>query len=329
MTSSPACLLRRTYEPGALLAAHPPILRDRNKRLAFELACPPDAIHRGPIVLTRWAAAALPEQVELAPTAIEVVPGYYDYAGIDEGVWHVNFADPQLFVAYGSALLAQDELQAVEHPLLGSLREALLAEGQPALTEDNLVPTPVLVAGVERRCTLETGPDLDAGRPRGLYGNRFASASPEVVRAAIRVHPSPRRTNLIAMAAAAGGRGPYFHAQIERILVTAFTAFAAARAESAAMWPGQPVEVRTGFWGCGAFGGNRRLMTLLQLLAARLAGIDRLRFHAADADGKHDFDRGAAELAAVVRAGAPGEPLADLIERVDDLDYAWGVSNGT
>jgi hypothetical protein len=40
-------------------------------------------------------------------------------------VWHVNFADPQLFVAYGSQLLAQDELQAAEHPLLGSIREAL------------------------------------------------------------------------------------------------------------------------------------------------------------------------------------------------------------
>ena len=31
----------------------------------------------------------------------------------------------------------------------------------------------------------------------------------------------------------------------------------------------QAAKVRTGFWGCGAFGGNRTLMTLLQLLADR------------------------------------------------------------
>src|SRR5450432_1466325 len=173
MITSLTCLVRREYDPGALLAVHPPILRHPHKRMLFDLACPPGAVHRGPITLTRWSAAALPARATLAPTEIAVVPGYYDYAGREDGVWHVNFADPQLFVAYGSALLAQDELQCVEHPLLGSLREALIAEDHPAMTVDDS-PTPVLVAGVERRCTLATTPDASAGRPDGLYGNRFA-----------------------------------------------------------------------------------------------------------------------------------------------------------
>jgi hypothetical protein len=309
-------LLRREYDPNALLAQHPPKLKHPLKRLAFELACPPGAIHRGPIVVTRWAAAALP--AELAPTEHVAVPGYYDYAGDDAGVWHVNFADPQLFVAYGSPLLAQDELQALEHPLLGSIREALLAEKQQALTEENLQPTPVLVAGVERRCTLATQRSLDA--PFGLYGNRFATAPPEVVRRALTIHTPPTRTNLVCIAAPTG-RGPYFRAQLERILVTAYTGFSAAVAESRSMWPGAPVEIRTGFWGCGAFGGNRRAMTLLQLLAARLAGVARVRFYAFDDRGQADFAAGAADLERVV--GAP-----DLIEAIADLDYEWGTSDG-
>lgn len=322
------CLLRRDYDPAALLADHPPKLRHPHKRLVFELACPPAARHAGPIALTRWRAAALPERVELAETAVVPVSGYYDYAGEAAGVWHVNFADPQLFVAYGSALLAQDELQAAEHPLLGPVREALLAERQPALTEDNLAPTPVLVAGVERRCEIATRPDLDAGRPYGLYGNRFAAATEDVVRRAVRVIDPPTRTNLCSMAAPAGGRGPYWPAQLERILVTAYTGFAAAAEESRRLWPGTPVEVRTGFWGCGAFGGNRHAMTLLQVLAARLAGLARLAFYAFDDAGQADFRAGTDDLARVLAAGAPGEPLAALLERIDDLDYEWGQSDG-
>jgi hypothetical protein len=317
------CLLRREYAPGALLADHPPRLEHPHKRLVFALACSPGAVHGGTIVLTRWGAASLPDPLAPVPTEVTAVPGYYDYQGSDEGVWHVNFADPQLFVAYGSPLLAQDELQAAEHPLLGSLREALLAEKQPALTEQNLVPTPVLVAGVERRCVLATDPDLDAGRLYGLYGNQFARASADVVRAAVRVLEPPTRSNLIAIAAPTGGPGPYQRKQLEGILVTAYTGFAAAVAESRRLWPGVPVEVRTGFWGCGAFGGNRRAMTLLQLLAARLAAVDRLRFHAADQAGLDDFRAGAADMEAVL---APG--LAELLDRIEARGYPWGVSDG-
>ena len=65
-------------------------------------------------------------------------------------------------VAYGSALLAQDELQAAEHPVLGAIREALLAEGQPARTEDTTGATPVLV-DVEPDTGLITNCDLTAG----------------------------------------------------------------------------------------------------------------------------------------------------------------------
>ncbi len=314
------CLFRREYEPNELLASHPPKLKHPLKQLVFDACCPKGTVHKGSIVVTRWRAAALPASA-LASTEVVAVPGYYDYADSEGGVWHVNFADPRLFVAYGSPLLAQDELQAVEHPLLGSIREALLAEGEPALTEQDSQPTPVLVAGVERRCTIVTEPNRDAGRPFGLYGNRFAVAAPDAVRRALTIHDSPSRTNLVCMAAPAGGHGPYFRKQIEKILVTAYTGFAAAVAES----QGVPVEIRTGFWGCGAFGGNRHAMTLLQLLAARLAVVARVRFHVSDDRGIEDFRVGAADLERVL----PGEPALDaLLERIADLDYEWGRSDG-
>ncbi|HVK78260.1 MAG TPA: hypothetical protein VM734_33375 [Kofleriaceae bacterium] len=326
---APRALLRRTFAPSALLAAHPPRLQHPHKRLCFDLACPAGAGHDGTIELTRWAALALPAEVALHDTAVTVVEGVYDYPAASDGVWHVNFADPQLFVAYGSALLAQDELQALEHPTLGSLREALLAEGQPALTEENGHATPVLVAGVERRCELATAPDPAAGRLYGLYGNRFARASVDELRAALTVLAPPTVSNLIAIAAPAGGRGRYQDRQLAQILTTAVTGFAAAVAESHRRWSGGAVEIRTGFWGCGAFGGNRVVMALLQIVAARLAGVDRVRFYAFDADGARAAAAAQADLDAILAARPADEPLTELIERVADLGHVWGTSDGT
>ena len=147
-----------------------------------------------------------------------------------------------------------------------------------------------------------------------------------VVRAAVRVLDPPTTTNLIAIAAPMGGRGPYWPAQIENILVTAYTGFAAALGESRRVWPTALVEVRTGFWGCGAFGGNRRAMTLLQILAARLAGVGRLVFHVADDAGLAAYHAGVADLERLLTGGR--EPLTALLERIADLDYQWGTSDG-
>jgi len=304
------CLLRRTYDAAELFANHPPIWRDPNKQVVFDTACPAGSTHHGRIEVTRWRAVPLPLVAELAPTEIVPIAGFYDYRDGDGETWHVNFADPRLFFAYAGLILAQDELQAVEHPALGAIREALLAEGIDPLTDDD-VPTPVLVAGAERRCELDT---------TSLYGNHFSRAPAAKVRAAVRLIDPPTRSNLIALAAPQG-HGTYWRQQLETIIITALTGFVAAKRESA----GRPIEVCTGFWGCGAFGGNRRLMTALQILAARLAGVAKLRFY-----GGTDlapFHAGVADLASCVRAHA--EPLGEIIDRIDDLAYEWGVGDGT
>ncbi len=258
--------------------------------------------------------------------------GFYDYVpepdppGAIE--WHVNFADPHLFVAYGSSLFAQDEMQVAEHPALGALREALDAQKSAAFTLENGRPTPTLVMGAERRCCVATAPNVAEGRPRGLYGNEFARADAGAVRrATVRLEP-PTITNLIAMAAPSGGYGPYSVPEIEYVLLTAFTGFRAAILESArCRGTPCPVIVHTGFWGCGAFGGNRVLMAMLQVLAAEMAGLELLVFHTGAADGAGAL----ASARRLIEEGLMSEPEVgpgELIERIASLGFEWGVSDG-
>jgi hypothetical protein len=250
----------------------------------------------------------------------------YDYAPVpwvaDAVEWHVNFADARLFVAYGSALFAQDEMQVAEHPALGALKEALTAHGAIALTAEPEGPTPILVKGVERRVSVATDANPAEERPRGLYGNAFASASEHAVRRATRRLDPATITSLIAISAPSGGFGPYTSDEIRYVLSAACTGFRAARLES----EGAPSVVHSGFWGCGAFGGHRELMMILQVLAAQMAGTDRLVLHTVRADGARTLR---AALAVIKEQLGPATmTTTDLIARVEAMRYQWGVSDG-
>lgn len=333
-TRFPEPLERQTFDVARLMREHPPRLRDRNKRVVFEIACPPGCELGGTLSYSRWAAMPLPEAVNPGSrTVVESREDVYDYAPTPVSgpalEWHVNFADPLLFVAYGSGLLAQDEMQVAEHPALGSLREALLKTGHKALTAEDGKPTPVLVRGVERRVLIATDANVGEGRPQGLYGNRFAAAAPEVVARATRQIDPPTVSNLIAIAAPASGRGAYQHRDVELILTTAYTGFRAAVLETQdALGESAKTILHTGFWGCGAFGGDRTLMALLQLLAARLAGIDRVVFHTFDRQGSYAFADAQRTLARELDASTEPITLPGMIDRIVAMGFRWGVSDG-
>ena len=320
-------LYRRSYEAAALLRDYPPQLRHGHKIALLALAYPAGVSPGGAIEVTRWRATA-PTPAALAngfaATATIVRPDFYDYAPVNASAdeWHVNFADPRLFVAYGSPLFAQDEMQVAEHPLLGSVREALLGEGLAAKTSDRDGVTPILIRGVERRLAIETRPTADC--PGGLYGNRFAAAPWSAVERATRRIDPPTFTHLIAIAAPAGGSGAYAGSEIAAIFANACTGFAAAVAESA----GAPTVVHTGFWGCGAFGGDRLLMIALQTLAARAAGVGTLVLHAGDPAGAADAQRGLDAANRVIARCGPSPSIATLIEACAALDRRWGLSDG-
>jgi hypothetical protein len=312
-TSTP--LSRLTWRAADLMAAHPPAFANPNKAQVHAIACPEGAVHAGTVTMTRWDAFALPLAWQ-RPALEEVAwhAGPYDYLTRRDGAcaWHVNFADPNLFFGYGTALFAQDELQCAEHPALASVREAMLAAGVPARTAEGGRPTPVLVAGVERRCEV-----------RGLYGHRFGKADALAIKRAVYPLVPPPVHNILAIAALAHGDGVYTAAQIRETLTIAYTGFRAAAIESASL--GRVAEVHTGFWGCGAFGGNRELMVTLQLLAASAAGVSQVVMHVMDDDGL--------ALGARVRERVMAMPQAmsrdELVDWVAGLRLRWGVGNGT
>lgn len=323
---------REVFEAAKLFEQHRPSMRHPHKAALAEIAYPTGSKPAGEIHVTRWPQLSLNEIVLSPALDVQVIPNFYDYGPWSDEPsvveWHVNFADPRLFFGYGSRLFAQDEMQVAEHPVLGSVREALLARGLSAMTSDQSGATPILVTGAERRLANATHPDAASGRPAGIYGNRFADAPLEVVRRATRRLDPPTQSNIVAMAAPTGS-GEYTEADIVAIFSTAATAFAAARSESDRLRGGAyRTVIHSGFWGCGAFGGNRRVMIALQILAARAAGIDGLVLHAGDSAGAEEARRGL-DVAEILATGCGTRCSFDTLVGQDVmLGYRWGVSDG-
>ncbi|HKK49172.1 MAG TPA: hypothetical protein VJ932_08745 [Alkalispirochaeta sp.] len=306
------------YVESDLHEHHPPRLHSEHKRAVYELALavrPPSNIA---IEAVRWAPAGVPERFAAGASdnlTFEVVPGVFDYRGstASDVHWYVNFADPQLFVAYGTGLFAQDELQAAEHPALGCLREALIFDGYSTLAEDDDGrPTPFTITDVPRRVAIDTS--------TGLYGNAFSQARLEKVREAVRPVNPEMQSNILAIAAPRPGRGRYDEQEISAAMLAAYTGYAAGRAHL----PASRTTVHTGFWGCGAFGGNRTLMTIIQAAAAEAAGV-HVEFHAFDDEGVAEAEDAYSQYRRLREAA---DTPVDLITAVDRLGFQWGASDG-
>jgi hypothetical protein len=335
MSSGVRPICRRVFDAQKLVAEFPPRITNPNKQVVYRIACAPGSAHSGQIAFSRWTMAGLPAALEAdgARTRFEASEGFFGYEPSPEGrpavEWHLNFAHSDLFCAYGGSLFAQDEMQVAEHPALGSLREALLRSDIKPLTVENGEPTPALVRGVERRCRVATDRNAAQGRPDGLYGNNFSRAGAEAVARATQAITPPTISNLLAMEAPPGGDGRYTRQEIEYILGTAFTGFAAVRLESCPDGARSPeVVVHTGFWGCGAYGGNRILMALLQLLAARLARLDCLVFHTGDAAGSQAYVQASRTLQQVAESGPQPRKVSDIVLQMESMGFPWGVSDG-
>ncbi|MBJ6799759.1 poly(ADP-ribose) glycohydrolase [Geomonas propionica] len=319
-----------TFTAQDLVEENPPCFYSDNKKLVYNLATSFGGKYEGKICYSRWSEMPLPTELELAEwgDSLEIRPDFFGYEVPDTPGrvdWYLNFADHNLFCAYGTSLLAQDELQVAEHPALGSLREALLKRGKPFGTVEGGHPTPVLVRNVQRLCFLDTKPC--AQRPGGLYGNAFDKALPVDVRAAVTLVEPPTFSNILAIEAPYGGEGAYDSETIRYVLATAYSGFAVARYEAQNELRGETVAVHTGFWGCGAYGGNRIVMTMLQLVAAKMAGIDLLVFHAGDLDGCRDVEEAVGIMDSTL--GNTGKiPVGELVDRIEALGFRWGVSDG-
>lgn len=327
-------ICRYAFEIQDLMDSYPPKLYNANKKIVHKIACPIGYSYSGQLVFSRWQAKPLPQTFSPSKNQTKFIlrEGYFGYERSQDNTqleWYLNFAHNDLFCAYGGPLFAQDEMQVAEHPALASLREALLDKGINPLTVENHSPTPILIRGVERRCSIATDPNPEQGRPYGLYGNDFALATPETIQQATQPLNPPTITNIIAMEAPSCGFGSYKLEEIKYILTTALTGFSAARIESELELPQQAkVIVHTGFWGCGAYGGNRILMALLQLLAAHLSQVNGLVFHTGNSAGTQALAAALKILKQLLRSNNLEIRTSALIKEIHEMAFQWGVSDG-
>jgi hypothetical protein len=348
-------LATKKFVTQQLVEQYPCRLSNANKALLYSIACPAGAQHGGELIFSRWRSMDVAEKnFNAHKTACCSHENAYPYNRNDDphtDEWWVNFADPHLFVAYGSSLFAQDEIQVAEHPSLGHLKEALyslshqVSDRYAPKTRESNAATPILIRGAERRVAVRLDANVAEGRPRGLYGNEFGRAASEAVRTATaRLQPCSV-THLICIAALNGGFGRYTLAQITDLFVTAYSGFAAARLESEEHNAGSKVVVHTGNWGTGAFGGNKVLMALIQMFAADLAQIDELHYHTFNPEGTrafnaaqevrnqlHERHNNVAEDGSGTKSGlsvtSASLTVPALLQDLYQRKYQWGMSDG-
>ncbi len=324
-------ICQQEFDAQDLVNNFPPRLGDRNKKIVFGMSSPPGAVHTGTISFSRWRQMPLPEALTRGETSpsFELHENFFTYDPSPQGRvdWHLNFADHNLFFAYGGSLFAQDEMQVAEHPALASLRHGLLESGLKPVTGEDGSPTPVLIMGVERRCGIATDPNDAEGRPYGLYGNRFSIATEDVVRRATKIIDPPTLSNIRAMEAPSWGTGRYTRQQIESVFATAYSGFAAAVFESKENVASDvETAVHTGYWGCGAYGGNPVLMTLLQMVAACGSGINAFVFHSGSDGAAY---KEALEMLEWMWPSGEERSLDALLSQIEGMWFEWGFGNGT
>jgi hypothetical protein len=310
-------IARLVFDARELVREYPPLFHHDHKRMLFERITVPIT---GTLEVSRWMGQLPPAADLVLRPQFEMREDVFSYPAEESGTraWHLNFADAELFGFYAGPLLAQDEHQVLEHPVLGSLREMLrhlhVTRPEFAPRTRDMGPTPYLVKGAQRSLAFDT--------VNGPYGNAFSRESPERILRATTFLDPPTFSNILAMEAPKPGFGIYTRDEIQDVLETAFIGFSASKAESGS----SQTLVHTGNWGCGAYGGNHVLMALLQHTAAQLAGVDRLVYHTASAQGSEACREALAHLEELVPETRVD--IRDLIDAIYAKGFKWGQPDG-
>jgi len=270
-----------TLSQDQLLASRPALTK--NKAIAYDLITK-DSVLEKEVTLEKYFTPPVLLQAkplfENPPTKIIMEQGNFSYpAGPHH--WTANFGDKNVFYGSATDLCAQDEIQALEHPILSfvhnyakehSLSVIHLEEGHA-----------LLVQGAVRRAVLDTETEfeglqeLDGNTSKGtLYGKNFGKARKEHIEAAIQ-KIAPQENNLFVMSApdvrARQEGSLYSEEDIWALLHNSYTAFKAIQRKD------PDAIVHTGNWGCGAWGNDPTLVAVIQLAAARMAGIKEVHYY--------------------------------------------------
>eukprot|EP01112_Ceratiomyxa_fruticulosa_P010379 TRINITY_DN2745_c0_g1_i1.p1 TRINITY_DN2745_c0_g1~~TRINITY_DN2745_c0_g1_i1.p1 ORF type:complete len:373 (+),score=78.30 TRINITY_DN2745_c0_g1_i1:292-1410(+) len=345
-SSVPIPLFSCSWKSDDLLENNPPKFRHPYKKRLWKDIKKREEMPTTSVSLTKWSVMSLPTEIPDDETEVVLKDGPYQYERIEdksEVHWWVNFADLHLFGFYASPLFAQDEIQSMEHPILGAVREALedltTEKNDPSapLTRTSKgSPTPILISGVPRMINVDTSPNEEEGRPKGLYGNMFAFSELEDVLKAVTPISPPTISNIIAMEAPKGFKGKYTKLQILDVFLTSYTAFRGAVLQTQSEWVEKNEEgevkvvIHSGAWGCGAYGGNKALMSALQILAARCAKVPQLVLHTFDPASREAFENGK-NIETYLREyqkESSESVLDDVLNSLKDQKFMWGVGDG-
>lgn len=263
-----------------------------------------------------------------ARTPVVVVNGtfLYDASTADTVHWTANFADPQLFGFCEGPLLAQDELQVLEHPALAHAKNAL-APHQRTLQNNDVA----LFQNVPRLGALDTTTPL-TGRvpPQTLYGNYFAQASSAEISSRLTRFDNPVASNIYAIVGSniplSLNGHPYLRKDLEKPFFTLYNAAQAIKTAS----PDKTNIMHNGNWAMGAFGNDPKTMYLLILAAARFAGVDELRMYPMTNQIQLEA---ATQLLAQIEQQFPqmtaGQFLDHLTANAARYGLRYGLGNGT
>jgi hypothetical protein len=238
--------------------------------------------------------------------------------------WVANFADPAIMGFCEGPLLAQDEVQVVAHPALYHVKTALAEKGHARMKENEIY----LLKNVPCLGGLDTQSPLANGH--SLYGNQFAQSTREEVLSKLFLYAPPVLNNIFFIAAPHIGAGlagkPYQKNHLEQLFYTAYTAFYAIKNQSL---PSKSCLIHTGNWGAGAFGNSVKVSHLMQIAAARAAGVDVL-FHPLDQmQAFYSANTLEDEIERQNPAMSIDQYLDHLTEHAQEYGLLYGRGNGT
>ncbi len=245
---------------------------------------------------------------------IHIEPKAMDYKQeTNDTLWVFNFADPNLVGYHHSCLFAQDEIQVAEHPYMSSCRKLIQDNGYDATTiDENGDGTPILLTNIPRMCSVKITNEI--------YGKNFEKASIELIKNHIEQFEKATYSNIMAICSLNGFSGFYTPSQIGWLMTNLYGAFYNAKRIS-----NTNIAVQTGFWGCGAFGGNKTLMVAIQVIVAYIANISSITFYTLE-DSKNLFAKEGIKIASDLVKKYDGNTI-DIINSLVEMKFLWGKSD--
>ena len=244
---------------------------------------------------------------------IQIKEGAFSYPG---GIhdWTANFGDERIFFGSVTGLLAQDELQALEHPALSHVYTAI--QNHPTFGRLDLDGSALLVEGARRYGELK--------HVEELYGNAFAKAPLPTI--TVHGYEEPKENNLFVFVApripSYKAGQPYRYEDLRALFDNAYTAFSAIVKRDA------DAVIHTGNWGCGAFGNDPKTVALIQFAAAKMAGVRNICYYPLEKKGP--LNAGLKLFHEIhPKQGTREEFLRDVESHAADYGLVYRYGNGT